>query len=243
MKKRMFVCFFIFSVCLFYFLIPGTVFSQEGTADKVFEEYRNTFEHPDVHAFFPEVLSAFKDSDIQARLHPIIIKNFANDPKFIRTYYRSVDDSIIVLLTIDDRFQALFRDEQFHIVLQNPTEIDKLVALIEETTPRPRENDCEIPPPPDPPKATTLTIVSGYGQEGQPETRLGKPFVVVVRDQYGNSFSGVPVTFTVKKGGGSLSQTTVTPNRIISQTTVTPNRTTGEAKYTSYSVQMRVRIG
>ena len=210
MKKRMFVCFFIFTVCLFHLSITDTAFSQGGTAADVFERYNETFRNPDVHAFFPDVLGAFKTPDIQAVLNSIIINNFTNDPKSIRSFHQNVDDSIVVLLTIDEDFRALFRDEQFHIVLQNPTEIDKLVELVEGTTPRPRENDCEIPPP-DPPKATTLTIVSGYGQEGQPGARLTYPFVVIVRDQYGNPFSGNFVTFRVTKGEGSLPQETVTP--------------------------------
>ena len=209
MKKQMSVCFFLFTVCLFHLLIPGTVFGQEGTADKVFEEYRNTFEHPDVHAFFPDVLSALKAPDIQARLHPIIIKNFANDPKFIRSYYPSVDDSIVVLLTINDRFQALFRDEQFHNVLQNRAEIDKLVALIEGTTPRPPATDC---PEPEPPEVTRLLIVSGNNQSGESGTSLAQPFVVGVLDQNGvplQEKNSVTVTFRVTAGGGRLSGQTI----------------------------------
>ena len=58
MKKRMFVCFLIFLVCLFYLLIPAVVFGQ---AIQVFNKYEETFKHPDVHAFFPDVLEAFKD--------------------------------------------------------------------------------------------------------------------------------------------------------------------------------------
>lgn len=205
MKKRMFVCFFIFAVCLFHLSIPDTVFGQERTADKIFEEYLNTFQHPDVHAFFPDVLSAFKAPDIQAALHPIIISSFADDPKYIRAFVPNTDDSIVVLLTIDDRFQALFRNEQFHTVLQNPTEIDRLVALIEGTTPRPRAADC---PEPETQEATSLLIVSGNNQSGESGMSLAQPFVVGVLDQNGvplQEKNSVSVTFRVTAGEGRLS--------------------------------------
>ena len=68
---------------------------------------------------------------------------------------------------------------------------------------------CEIPSPA-PPKATTLLIVSGYGQEGLAGTRLQSPFVVEVRDQYSKPFSGGTVVFRVT--GGSLSSTRETTN-------------------------------
>ena len=68
--------------------------------------------------------------------------------------------------------------------------------------------ECEIPLLA-PPKATTLLIVSGYGQEGLAGTLLQSPFVVEVRDQYGNPFSGAIVGFHVTKGGGRLSLTTI----------------------------------
>ena len=56
-----------------------------------------------------------------------------------------------------------------------------------------------------PPKATTLSIVSGYGQEGETRTPLDNPFVVEVRDQYGDAFSNATVSFRVTRGGGLLS--------------------------------------
>ena len=56
--------------------------------------------------------------------------------------------------------------------------------------------ECEIPLLASP-KATTLLIVSGYGQEDLAGTRLSRPFVVEVRDQYGEPFSGANVVFRV----------------------------------------------
>ena len=71
--------------------------------------------------------------------------------------------------------------------------------------------ECEIPEP-EPSRATTLSIVSGYGQEGLPGSRLSHPFVVEVRDQYGNAVLGVDVAFRVNQGSGSLSPITVQSN-------------------------------
>ena len=57
----------------------------------------------------------------------------------------------------------------------------------------------------EPSRATTLAMVSGFSQEDEAGKPLSEPFVVGVRDQYGNPLSGVPVVFSVREGGGSLS--------------------------------------
>ena len=57
---------------------------------------------------------------------------------------------------------------------------------------------------------TTLVKISGDGQQAAVNTSLPHPFVVEVRDQYNRAFSGVPVTFTVTAGGGTLSVTSTT---------------------------------
>lgn len=57
----------------------------------------------------------------------------------------------------------------------------------------------------------TLTEVSGNSQEAGAGSALPSPFVVVVRDGYGNGASGQDVAFTVTAGGGQLDgATTVT---------------------------------
>ena len=52
--------------------------------------------------------------------------------------------------------------------------------------------------------------ISGDNQQEIPGTILKYPFVVEVRDQNGEVFAGVPVTFTVTTGGGTLSVTSTT---------------------------------
>ena len=221
MKKRMFVYVFIFIGSIIYFSVPNVVFGQ--SAQRVLDRHRGTFQHPDVHEFFPDVLRSFKSPDIQEILSPVIINLFVKDPTYIRSFDPNVDDSIVTLLAVDGEFKALFGDSEFHAVLQSSTEIEKLARLIQALEPRQREDDCETLPS----KATTLSIVSEDGQEeGQPGGTL--PLKVEVWDQYGDPFSGATVTFRATRGGGSPSPTTDrTDNAGQVQTYLTLGRSAG----------------
>ena len=57
---------------------------------------------------------------------------------------------------------------------------------------------------------TTIVKISGDTQSGNTGTTLAQPFVVEVRDGSSVAFAGVPVTFAVTAGGGTLSATSVT---------------------------------
>ena len=208
MKKRMFVYYLIVTACLFHLLVPNVVFGQ---AAQVFNKYKETFKHPDVHTYFPDVLNAFKDPEIQQFLTSALISRFAGTPRSVRDLYAETDDSILCLLLLDHQFGELFRDDQFHAVVRSSTQIDELVRLIRTLEPRAREECPVLRSVP-----TTLAIVSGYGQKGPPETPLQDPFVVEVRDQYGDPLSGENVTFKVRegKGSGSLSPTMPRPNNL-----------------------------
>ena len=61
-----------------------------------------------------------------------------------------------------------------------------------------------------PPTPTRLSILSGENQEGLIGEPLTNPFIVQVRDQYGNPMAGVAVRFVVRTGGGTLSNPTAT---------------------------------
>ena len=52
-----------------------------------------------------------------------------------------------------------------------------------------------------------IRIVSGHDQQGLPGAALKKPFVVEAQDERDGAFEGVPVTFTVTSGGGTLHTT------------------------------------
>ena len=60
--------------------------------------------------------------------------------------------------------------------------------------------------------ATAPTKISGDTQQGAPSTTLAQPFVVEVQDGDSATFAGVPVTFAVTAGGGTLSVTSTTTN-------------------------------
>ena len=62
-------------------------------------------------------------------------------------------------------------------------------------------------PEPEPP---TLSIVSGYGQEGVAGTVLADPFVVEIRDENGVPLRRITVTFTITAGRGAMSVVTST---------------------------------
>ena len=171
------------------------------SAQAVFDRYFNTFQHPDVHEHFPGVLRAFKDPQKQLFLTSTIMNLLVEKPRYIRAIAPEAHDSILALLLLDDQFRALFRDRQFHAVVRSTTQIDRLVGLIRQTTPRPRDTICEVPQQPEPPRATTLSIVSGNNQSGETGKPLAQPFVVEVLDQDGKPLQGVAVTFaTVGKG-------------------------------------------
>ena len=208
MKKRISVYFLIITICLLHLLVPDVVFGQ---AVQVFNKYKQTFEHPDIHEFFPDVLNAFKNPKKGAFLNPAVIERFAGEPNYIRRLHADTHDSILIRLLLDPAFQNLFLDEQFHTLVTRPTQVDALVKLIRQTTPKPRDDGCE-PPVPAPPKATTLAIVSGDDQKGQAGTLLQDPFVVEVWDQNSKVLADIDVEFRVTAGGGSLSLTRVRTN-------------------------------
>ena len=76
--------------------------------------------------------------------------------------------------------------------------------------------------------ATNLAAASGSGQTGTVSTALASPFVVRATDGFGNGVSGVPVTWAVAGGGGSLGGvTTITDATGFAQATLTLGATPG----------------
>ena len=206
MKKRIYVCCFLFTVSIFHLLIPDVVVGQV-TAKRVSENHVSLFERNDIRTLLPEVLMVFTNPQNQIGFNSAVIGHFLTNPLFLQQYDPDVNPQFLSLLTIDTELRALFGDADFHEVLQNPTEINELVKLIPPPGNDDNDDDNTNCDPPASPKATTLSIVSGYGQEGPPGTRLPSPFVVVVRNQYGDAFSGANVAFRVTRGDGGLSQT------------------------------------
>ena len=193
MKRKTLVCLFIV-VCFFHLSIPKVVFGQQSTpVENVFKKYEETFKHPDIQKFFPPVLRAFQKDEIQTVLNPHVIIQFVVEPSYIRSFYPDAVDSILIFLAIDLEFQALFKDGDFHKVLQNPTAIEELAVLIE---------NLQIP--------MLLEKVTGDDQTGNTDTSLLDPFIVVVKDQKDNPIAGISVTFRLISGDGKFSDLTPT---------------------------------
>ena len=76
--------------------------------------------------------------------------------------------------------------------------------------------------------ATTPVKISGDTQSGTTGTTLAQPFVVEVQDASRVAFAGVPVTFAVTAGGGTLSATnTTTDTNGRAESTLTLGNTAG----------------
>jgi hypothetical protein len=77
--------------------------------------------------------------------------------------------------------------------------------------------------------AHSLSVVSGDGQTGVVGATLQRPFVVSARDAYGNAARGVPLSFALVSGTGTLSTTsTSTDVAGRAETTLTFGREPGE---------------
>ena len=90
---------------------------------------------------------------------------------------------------------------------------------------------------------TGLAIDSGNNQDGEVDSPLAQPLVVKVTDEHNNPFQGVPVTFTVTAGDGTLSQTTVTADTDgRAQTTLTLGSSAGTntVEVSASRIQQRV---
>ena len=169
MKKRIFVCCFIFAMCIFHLSNLNVVFGQQSAAELVFTTHQDTLLDREIQGLLPDVLSIFTDSEgIRESLSPTVIRLILRGPApILRSYDEDIDKRFLELMTTHDGLRDMFADEQFYNVLKDPDEINELVERIK------RE---KVP--------TTLEISSGDDQFGAPSTELKDPFVVVVKDQY-----------------------------------------------------------
>ena len=77
--------------------------------------------------------------------------------------------------------------------------------------------------------ATSIHLISGNNQSGDPREALSNPFVVEVRDQLGDPVAGVTVNFAVTAGGGTISDATdTTDSDGRAETTLTLGSAAGE---------------
>ena len=208
MKKRIQVCFLVFTMSIFYFLISNVVFGASPT-EQVIRNYESTLLSDEVRPLLPNFLNVFKGSEFQKAMLPHHVGVLLDKPIFLRTLVPKTDNRFIALLYIDGDFRTLFGDEQFYNVLKDSGEINKLLEWFKKQPSPPPPPPP--PPPPLPPRPTTLNIVLGAGQSDEVGKPL-EPFVVGVLDQAGKPLQGTAVTFAVTAGNGRLSKTMDTTN-------------------------------
>ncbi len=92
-------------------------------------------------------------------------------------------------------------------------------------------------------KVQRLLKISGDNQQGTVGAMLTEPFVVEVRDRNGAVFAGVPVTFAVTVGGGTLSVTSTTTDengRVQSTLMLGTNRGTNNVAVSAAGTKVQV---
>ena len=129
MKKRTFVCFLIFIVCVFHNSLPGTVFGQNASlAQRVLGKYSNILQRADIQAVLPDVLEGLKAPNIQALLSPAVISAAVANPDLLALV--GVEQRFITLLKTDAELLAMLGDAQVQALLQDTAAIDELAAAL-----------------------------------------------------------------------------------------------------------------
>ena len=129
MKKRTFVCFLIFIVCIFHNSLPGTVFGQNASlAQRVLGKYSNILQRADIQAVLPDVLEGLKAPNIQALLSPAVISAAVANPDLLALV--GVEQRFITLLKTDAELLAMLGDAQVQALLQDTAAIDELAAAL-----------------------------------------------------------------------------------------------------------------
>ena len=198
MKKRIQVCFLVFTMSIFYFLISNVVFGEPPT-EQVIRNYKSTLLSDEVRPLLPNFLNVFKGSEFQKAMLPHHVGVLLDQPIFLRTLVPKTDNRFIALLYLNGDFRTLFGYEQFYNVLKDSEEIDELLKWFKKQPAPLSQMPAESLP-------TTLRIVSGNNQSGEVGKSLAQPFVVGVLDQDGKPLQGTAVTFAVTAGNGRLSK-------------------------------------
>ena len=129
MKKRTFVCFLIFIVCVFHNSLPGTVFGQNASlAQRVLGKYSHILQREDIQAVLPDVLDGLTDPDIQALLNPVVISAAVANPDLLALV--GVEQRFIDLLKTDAELRAMLGDAQVQALLQDTAAINELAAAL-----------------------------------------------------------------------------------------------------------------
>ena len=150
MKKRTFVCFLIFTLCVFHSSLPGTVFAQDASlAEQVLEKYRETLQREDIQEILPAVLEGLKAPNIQALLNPQTITLVVTQPDLLTQFVPDIDPKFVTLLKTDAELKTMLQDAQVQALLQDTAALDELAAALNVAAPP--VQPPVVPPVVDPP--------------------------------------------------------------------------------------------
>ena len=128
----------ILSKCLYMFFIIGACLicgsrisaQAPSLAERVFQKYQVLLQREDIWESLPDVYIILKDPNIQPLLQPATIKLIASDPDLLKIILPEIEDRFLILLKEDAEVNAFINDPDVHLLLQNPTEIDRLAELL-----------------------------------------------------------------------------------------------------------------
>ena len=138
MKKRIFVCVLIGTMCLFQHLIPVSVYGQEPPlAQKVFDRYKMLLLDTDIQAELLDFLIFLKEPGVQEVLSvPGAIGLLVANPELLTInpfLLEHPDDSPIGLFDMieeDTALKAFITDTDVQALLLMPTAIDALIEVV-----------------------------------------------------------------------------------------------------------------
>ena len=152
MKKRTFVCFLIFTLCVFHSSLPGTVFAQDASlAEQVLEKYSETLKREDIQAILPDVLEGLKAPNIQALLNPQTITLVVTQPDLLTQFVPDIDPKFVTLLKTDAELKTMLNDPQVQALLQDTAALDELATALNVAGPPVVAPPVVDPPVVDPP--------------------------------------------------------------------------------------------
>ncbi len=126
-SKRLYVL-FVIGVCLVCVLRVSA--QAPSLAERVFQKYQAVFQREDTRKLLLDVLIILKAPDTQPLLQPATLKLIATNPNLLKVIFPEIDDRFLTLITEDVDANALINDPDVHLLLQNSTEIDRLLELL-----------------------------------------------------------------------------------------------------------------
>ena len=131
MNKRTILCSLVFTVCIFYGLMPNPALGQGvSLAQQVLRKHNRTLQRADVREVLPQILEGLKAPDTQALLNPRTINAVVNNPDLLPIFIPDIEPRFVALLKRDQELKNFLRDPLVQRLLQSPAAIDELARLL-----------------------------------------------------------------------------------------------------------------